>query len=91
MVVYKYALALEKLSDDGRIVVELPEQALVRSAHEQRGVICIWAEVDPNAKLVARTFHVVPTGHPLPDKIGRFIDSVHFDHSNYVFHVYEGA
>lgn len=89
MVVYKYTLA--KPSDEGLCVVALPEHALVRSAHEQRGAICIWAEVDPNAKLVERTFHIVPTGYPLPDKIGRFIDTVHFDESTYVFHIYEGA
>lgn len=91
MVVYKYTLELKNISHEGLCVVELPEHAIVRSAHEQRRVICIWAEVDPNAKLVERTFHIVPTGYPLPDKIGRFIDTVHFDESTYVFHIYEGA
>lgn len=85
--IWKFPLSL---ADE--FTVKMPSGAKVLSAGVQEGRIHIWAEVDPDRNQVLKRFHVVGTGHPMPDPaIGklRFIDTVHMAGGELVFHVFE--
>ena len=74
--------------------VNLPKDAVILHAHTQILVdkcehIFIWAEVDTNKEFVQRKLECYPTGAELYETKKRYIDSVHFDVGQYVFHIYE--
>lgn len=58
--VYKYEISKEAM--------ELPKGAQVLSFQDQRGTLCLWASVDPEAPIQTRQFHVVGTGHNVDPK-----------------------
>lgn len=56
--IYKYIL-----QPDDVCKIEMPKGAKVIHVHEQRGEICLWAEVDPKITIMEeREFFVYPTG-----------------------------
>lgn len=64
----------------------LPDGARFLSCQLQRDVICLWAVVDPGARHIERTIHIVGTGHEVPD-----LDLIHLgtvQQSPYVWHVF---
>jgi len=84
--IYKYRL------DANRLVVDMPDGAIIRSAAAQGDEICVWAEVDPEKVPVRRYFEVFGTGHEIVTGMGvsrEFIDTVHMPQLGLVFHVYE--
>ena len=73
-------------------VISVPSGGHVLSAHGQHGSVCLWVLVDPEQELVARTFHVYPTGGAIlieDDKTLSFIGTVLLDAESLVLHVFE--
>lgn len=71
--------------------MEMPAGARLLHVHEQRGQVCVWAEVDPLAPKVLRKVLAIPTG-------GRavgvsYVGTAHlvYGGGNLVFHVYDGG
>lgn len=82
MVIWKTALELQDIQE-----VTLPEGAKFISALNQKGLICIWAEVDPENPSKPYTINIRGTGQPCIEHPGTFIGTV-FLHDFFVFHVY---
>lgn len=72
-------------------VIAMPKGAKVLCVHEQRGEVCLWAEVNTNAEQEFRTFEVYGTGHAIPDGKGKYIGTAFLAGQSLVFHVYEAA
>lgn len=88
--VWKFATALCDVTDVTEL--DMPEGAKVLSAVNQRETLCIYAECDPQARVVKRRFRVAGTGHPLEQLVNRrFIGTVVFMGGDLVFHVWELA
>jgi len=85
MTVWKFVIA------DPETPVRMPEGSEVLHVAEQRGQVCLWALVDPGARLVDRRFVIAGTGHPLPPHCGRFIGTVLLSGGALVFHFWEDA
>jgi hypothetical protein len=50
-------------------VIQMPEHARILHFMEQRGTLCIWAEVrTTERKMVSRTFVIFGTGYPISDE-----------------------
>lgn len=83
--VFKYAIRVTDTQ-----TVTMPTGAKPISAQCQRGVLCVWAEVnpDPGVRQVRRLFRVFDTGHTMPENPGQFIDTVQMHDGNLIFHVY---
>ena len=73
--IWKYELEMEELSQ-----VEMPRGARVLSTHDGHLGIFIWALVDPDAEREKRGFHIVGTGHLVPESVGRFVGTVGDEH-----------
>jgi len=66
--------------------VSMPKGAKVLTVDVKVGEFYLWAEVDTDAPLEEREFHVYGTGYPLPDNrcyIATVFENV------FVWHVYE--
>lgn len=83
--IFKYPLVIQATHR-----VSMPVGAYILSVANQRGAVTLWAEVDSDEPPEDRTFHVIGTGHPFPDR-GRerliFCGTVVCE--PYVWHVYE--
>lgn len=79
--IYKYTLLLRDEQS-----VRLPVGAKVLTAQQQGIDICIWAEVDPKARLAVRKFWIVGTGHPVPSSGACYLSTVQM--GAFVWHVY---
>lgn len=64
--IYKYELEVK----DGIQEVYMPDAADIIHVGEQNGKICMWAEVDTTNISEQRYFHVIGTGHPIPNTKG---------------------
>jgi hypothetical protein len=83
--IYKYRLKL-----DDEVVLEMPRDAIVIKVAEQYGHLCLWAEVDSDAKATdLRTFLIAGTGRPLPRHVKIHVGTVVMPGGNLVVHVYE--
>ena len=72
--------------------VSMPRGAKILSVQPQNGLPQIWAEVDPNALTVERTFVVIGTGHKLPEGFTlEFLGTVQLQNGSLVLHVYEAT
>ncbi len=71
--------------------VELPPGAEVLHVAEQHGQITLWARLDPSARCVTRTFHVVGTAPSVPDRATAFRGTAMAAGGVLVFHVFEGT
>lgn len=71
--------------------MELPKGARLIHAHEQRGEICIWAEVELDAPMVLRKIMAIPTGGLATG--ATYVGTAHLlDRGEcLVFHVYDGG
>ena len=77
--VHKFPLSLTDAGiNKGIVTVDMPKDAIVLSIQTQsvvpfpgqpgEQVPTIWAQVNTEADIVVRTFVVIGTGHPLPEK-----------------------
>jgi hypothetical protein len=87
--VFKYPLQVTNVQN-----IALPLGAIILTAMEQCGTLCIWAEIDTEMvkqnQNEYRTIYVIGTGHPMPDIELKYINSVSMNHGNLIFHIYEG-
>jgi hypothetical protein len=83
MTIWKYTL---NVVDEQTITMQAGAKIL--SVANQSGVICMWAIVDPSQLTSKRTFEVIPTGGPMPDKGTReFLGTIQIDWL--VLHIFE--
>ena len=82
-VVCKYKLKL------GVTDVPLPQGSRPLCAQRQGHSICLWAEADPDAPIVAKRVQIVGTGHEVPDQSYTYLDTV--QEQSFVWHVYYQA
>jgi hypothetical protein len=81
--IHKYPL---EITDRQRFFV--PRGARLLTAQNQRGTLCLWAEVDTAATSEYREALVVGTGNPLPDDFAQFDYVGTAQHGPLVWHVY---
>jgi hypothetical protein len=68
-------------------IVRMPEGAEILSVADQRGELCVWALVDPDADLENRMFYIFGTGNPVSETLPwQFVGSV--QQSVFVWHVF---
>lgn len=79
--IYKYPL---RLAD--RQFVAMPCDAEILSVQVQGQDICLWAIVSPDAKMEVRYFHIVGTGHEMPECRTSFVGTVQL--GSFVGHVF---
>ncbi len=72
------------------MTVLMPEGAKILSVQVQRGVPCIWAEVDPTAPIVERNFEIRGTGHNV-GQVGSFIATFQLENGSLVFHIFDSV
>jgi hypothetical protein len=84
--------------DPLRTSVRMPQGARLLHAHEQHGEVCVWAECDPSAPVVARRIQAVTTGGRVTVRTGdvswdpngcEYVGTVHV--GSLVFHIYDGG
>jgi len=83
-VIWKFTVPLSNCVD-----IEMPTGAEVISVGMQRGALCMWAKVDPDAPMIMREFMVEGTGQP-PNR--RLADAVHWgttQDGSMVWHLFE--
>jgi len=84
--VYKY-----KVNPEDSFCIRMPAGAEVLTVQMQHGVPHIWALVNPDRDIpvVARRFHLVGTGQPFPNALGKFIGTFQILEVNLVLHLFE--
>jgi hypothetical protein len=82
MRIFKYELIINDV-----VTVPMPQGATVLTVQSQGGVLCLWAEVDPNAPPVDRYFRIVGTGHRFDREGLRYVGTG--QSGLFVWHVYE--
>lgn len=71
-------------------LIEMPIGAKVLSIHQQKGQICLWALVDPEADYEVRHFVFHGTGHHINEKGPlNFVGTAQFHEGEFMFHVFE--
>jgi hypothetical protein len=70
-------------------LIEMPKGAVILSVQTQRGEICIWALVDPNAETEKRLFVAVGTGRSINLSTGSYIGTVQTSGGSFVWHVFD--
>ena len=78
--IWKFPLNIGKIG--------MPLGAQILHVHEQSGIPCIWAAVDPDQTKVIRKFNVVPTGGDNYKETDDYLGTVHMQ-SGLVFHIFE--
>jgi hypothetical protein len=69
--------------------MHMPAGARLLHVNEQRGEVCVWAEVDPEAPTVLRSLLAVPTGGYPGGRT--YVGTAHLRESGLAFHVYDGG
>lgn len=71
--------------------LELPKRAKILTVQSQRGVPYLWILVDPEEKLMKRTFRVAGIGHIIdePDEKLNYINTFQLYNGDLVFHLFE--
>ena len=85
MRVWKFAIG------DPESPISLPRGAEILSVAVQRGVVCLWALVDPEQPREDRHLVVAGTGQDVPDERGRFLGTVLLADGDLVFHIWDRA
>jgi len=85
--VYKYPIDIT----DNQYVA-MPKNAQILTAQVQNGKPCLWALVDPNAKIEERTIRIAGTGHSISDEEACrlvYVATLQMHNGSLVFHVFE--
>lgn len=77
------------LEDTWEQVMLMPEGAKIIHVGEQRGVICLWAEIDTKVPMEHRKFYTVGTGTQFPSYPVDYLGTVIKEMGIFVWHVYE--
>lgn len=86
------AILKYQLEITDRQTLKLPANARFLSVQNQKGALCLWVYVQPEASPLVRTIRIVGTGHQLPiDFLTKhvFIGTVVQDEIGAVWHVFE--
>lgn len=86
--IWKYPLEIIEIQE-----ICMPIDAVVLSVQTQRGVPCIWVEVDLTQALEDvrnRKFVIYGTGQPMYHGHGRFVGTFQLYEGALVLHLYEG-
>lgn len=70
-------------------VILAPANANLISVHVQRDQVCIWGEMDSDARPVSRKVYVMGTGQVLPPDRGRFLGTVVTEGGALIWHIYD--
>lgn len=81
-IIYKYPLTLSSIQ-----VIKTHKLIRFLSVQEQRGKICIWAEVEAPSETEHRQIAIFPTGEKIHNRPGEFLGTVQL--GLLVFHVYD--
>lgn len=84
--IYKYAVAANDTTE-----LRMPQGAQILSVQIQHDIPCVWALVDPGAKVVTRTLRLAGTGHTLPDDPGVYIGTFQVHTVALVFHLFDAG
>lgn len=84
--IWKFPIT-KRMNEYGAYEVLMPSDHKILSVQVQGDVPCIWAEVDPESEVKAKTLFIVGTGKYVPDAVTRFIGT--FQQSPFVWHLYE--
>jgi len=71
--------------------IEMPFAAEMLDVQVQYGKPCLWALVDPSAKLIRRKIITHGTGHLVPETTGDYIGTYQQENGRLIFHVFETA
>jgi hypothetical protein len=71
--------------------VQMPKGAEILAVQMLKGHPCIWAEVNPDAKVETRILCIRGTGHTLKGNEGRYIGTFQAMGGDLVLHVYEAV
>lgn len=82
--VFKFPL---EMSDEQKVL--MPVGAKVLTVQMQNGKPCLWAECNPDAECVYRTFLVRGTGHPIDEIEKEYIGTIQLYGGSLVLHVFE--
>jgi len=82
--VWKYSLDVTDRQD-----IEMPAGAIPLHVGVQRGVVCVWCEVDPTMPKVPTQVRIVGTGHAFEkDRQEKHVGTFELDNGSLIFHVY---
>ena len=81
--IYKYKIDLTNPD------LEMPIGAKILTVREQSGQLCLWAEIDTEAKTELVGFKVFGTGHKMTDSDKEFVGTAFFNTGEFAFHVYK--
>lgn len=86
--IHKYTLEITDVQ-----IIELPSSSTILKIAEQRGVLCMWVELDTNNNSIKRHFRIIGTGHELEQHVFDLIEWSHIDTvlmaNGLVWHIYE--
>lgn len=71
-------------------LITLPAKAKGLCVHEQRGALCLWAEVEDDNDAVTRAVLIYGTGRPLnhEESLFEYVGTALCYHGDLVWHVY---
>lgn len=84
--IYKYSLSIISVQ-----MVAMHPKAEILWVAVQRGTPCIWVRTpkDSPVKSENRIIYTIGTGHPMTDKVGKYIGSYTSHGEQLVWHVFE--
>jgi hypothetical protein len=86
--IWKVNLQGSAIAEDGRtFLAPLTVDAEVIATQYQRGDLCVWAIVDPDAAKEDRKVYVIGTGHPIPEGV-EYVGTVQGKSGLFVWHVF---
>lgn len=84
--IFKYALEVTDTQ-----TVDLPADAVILTVQLQNGDPMLWALIDADTTQgQTRKIHIYGTGHPIRDRLGRYLSTFQMQNGRLVFHVFEG-
>ena len=69
--------------------INVPADARLLCAHEQKDVACLWFEVEPKSRLVVRRFAMTMTGESPPKPPASYVGTAFLFGGDLVIHIYE--
>lgn len=84
--IWKFPLAVSAYQ-----YIDMPAGARLLSAQMQGDTLCLWAQVDPDARTEPRLICVLGTGHPILHELGEHLGTFQLFGGTLVFHVFEGT
>ena len=68
--------------------IAMPKGAQPLAVQIQDGAPCLWTMVDLTQPSALYPIHVIGTGHPIPDAVGRYVGTFQLAGGSLVFHLF---